>query len=543
MANFLQRVGRGFVSAWTAFKESYMLSDPSAASSDFSSQDARQLRYAVYWAFYENSAYRSVHAWAHKYKVDYGLYRYIRTIYNPAYRIGEFWKTHLWGGLLDPQAGDGQIESSALPIVAGEGVNETALRQAIAHVWKWSRWQVNKDITTLQGAVLGDAALRIVDDTTRGLIYVEVVHPSIIEDVELDAWGNVRGYTLEEERDHPEKENKTATYKEEAERAGDAVVYRTYMDGKPYAWNGRAAEWAIPYGFIPLVMIQHNNVGLDWGWSELQPAGSKLREVDDLASKLSDQVRKAVQTPFFAAGMTKPATTQGISSRDSKTYQESSTAADVPDPGREELDIFWGPEGASITPLVFQLDIENTVGYIKSILDECEKDYPELGFERLRLTGTLSGLSLRVARQPAEAKVNQRRALYDDALVRAHQMAIAIGGWRGYDQFRGFGLDSYKAGALEHSIGKRPVFAVDPMDDLEEDKLFWVTAEQAGKAGASLPAFLELQNWDEEQIAIITESEEYKTGQASRRMLLEMANGGEMGGGEEEEESQAEGEE
>jgi len=126
------------------------------------------------------------------------------------------------------------------------------------------------------------------------------------------------------------------------------------------------------------------------------------------------------------------------------------------------------------------------------------------------------------------------RDRYDDALVRAHQMAISIGGYRGYDQFAGFNLDSYKAGALEHSIGKRPVFAVDPMDDLEEDKLFWVTAEQAGKAGASLPAFLELQNWDEEQIAVITESEEFKASQASRRMMLEMASGGEMGGEEEE---------
>jgi hypothetical protein len=66
-----------------------------------------------------------------------------------------------------------------------------------------------------------------------------------------------------------------------------------------------------------------------------------------------------------------------------------------------------------------------------------------------------------------------RRAGYDSALMRAHQMAVAIGGMRGYVGYQGFSLDSYRAGALEHSIGDRPVFAIDPLDRIEEDTAFW----------------------------------------------------------------------
>jgi len=81
------------------------------------------------------------------------------------------------------------------------------------------------------------------------------------------------------------------------------------------------------------------------------------------------------------------------------------------------------------------------------------------------------------------------------------------------------------------------------MDDLEEDKLFWITAEQAGKAGAPLPAFLRLQNWDEEEIELIEGSTEYQSSQAAREMMLELPAGGELGCGSEQEkaETQAEG--
>ena len=54
-------------------------------------------------------------------------------------------------------------------------------------------------------------------------------------------------------------------------------------------------------------------------------------------------------------------------------------------------------------------------------------------------------------------------------------MALAIGGFRGYEGFDGFTLDSYAAGDLDHTIPARPVFGRDPLDDLElQEKRFTI---------------------------------------------------------------------
>src|SRR5512140_653780 len=100
-----------------AFREAYTSTDLVYDETDYGDFDGRKMRYTLYWSYYENSAYRNIHKWAHQFKSTYGLYKYTRSIYNPAYRLGEFWKAHLWGGTLDVNAGDGVSVPSALPII------------------------------------------------------------------------------------------------------------------------------------------------------------------------------------------------------------------------------------------------------------------------------------------------------------------------------------------------------------------------------------------------------------------------------------------
>ena len=134
--------------ALRAFREEYVASSEIEIE-NFIDPEARKIRYDILWAQYENTVYRSIHAWAGTYKTRYALYRYIRNIYNPAYRLGEFWKAHTWGGPLDPEAG----EEGALPI---ETTNKN-IRPPIADIWQWSNWATRKDIVTLQGAIYGDS--------------------------------------------------------------------------------------------------------------------------------------------------------------------------------------------------------------------------------------------------------------------------------------------------------------------------------------------------------------------------------------------------
>lgn len=476
-----------------AFREPDLLSNPLDFDTDFNDFDARRLRYSIYWTFYENTSYREIHTWAKRYKVDYGLYKYIRNVHNPSYRLGEFWKTHLWGGGLSVAAG----EPSAIPLLTEEDSDE--LKAAIAQVWQWSNWQIKKDVTSLYGAILGDVGLMVVDDPIREKVYLDVVHPGTIESVELDDFGNVKAYRLVEERADPANSNRTVTYAEEAFRDGDSVIYQTFLNGNLFPWNGIEAEWERPYGFIPLVLIQHNNVGLDWGWSELHPLRSKIHEVDDLVSKLDDQIRKSVDAAWLFVNIDKPDT----SPTTTETALTGTAAINRPQPGREEVPALYASEGGNAIPLVAPLDITATSEHIEKILAEIERDHPELQMDIWQAGGDTSGRALRIARQRTETKVNQRRAGYDDALRRAQQMAVAIGGEQGY--FEGFGLNSFEEGNLDHTIDKRPVFATDPLDILEEVKAKADIIDSLVKSGASIDGAAQVAGLTEEEAALLSQ--------------------------------------
>jgi hypothetical protein len=84
-----------------------------------------------------------------------------------------------------------------------------------------------------------------------------------------------------------------AVYTEACERIGESIRYATFRNGLPYDWReyaegdpnaGTLTEWTEDYGFVPLVFVQHKDIGPGWGESELQPTLSKLHEVDDLAA-------------------------------------------------------------------------------------------------------------------------------------------------------------------------------------------------------------------------------------------------------------------
>ncbi len=459
-----------------AFDFPDIVSDPLDLDADFNDWDSRRLRYDIDWGFYENTVYIEARFrnWVKSYKTKNGLYKYIRNIYNPSYRLGEFWKAHLWAGAL-----------ADIPLVFPESVNDEALTEAIMKIWLWSNWEIKKDIVSLYGSIMGDVGILIVDDMARKKVFFDVIHPGNIVKVEKDAMGNIRGYEIQEERQDPRTAREASvTYTEIAIRDGVDVVYTTLLDGKPWPWNDIGPTWSRPYGFVPMVLIQHNDVGLEWGWSEIHPGQSKFREVDDLGSKLDDQIRKITDPIWAFFGVNKPETSPTVS----EANLTGTAALNRPQPGREETSAIYGPEGGSAVPLVAPLEIEEASNQIMTIVKEIERDYPELRLMALDAEegGNISGRALRLARQPAETKVNQRRPGYCNALVRANQMAIAIAGFNGYEDFGNFDLGSFDRGLLDHSIGKMPIFAVDPLDEIELKAERAAVIKTLTDAGASI---------------------------------------------------------
>ena len=481
--------------ATIGFNESYLTSS-ATDNALWNDQGPRMSRYGILWAMYEQTAYREVHTWAKAMRKKYALYKYVRPVYNPAHRAGVFWQNHIFGGVLDAEAG----ESGAIPIAT----ENELLRAAIAELWLWSRWRVQKDILTVRGTILGDAAIRVKDDVVRGRVYLELLYPGYLYSVERDPQGNVKGYVIRKRVSHPVNQLGTVTYGEVVSRDGDKVVYETFLDGAPYAWPENldvtgtpAAVWEEPYGFVPLVLIQHNDVGLKWGWGELHAVRAKVHEIDDLASMITDQVRKTVN-PIWLMKKVQAPTSKVLTIEGARRSDDLDRRA----PGREETSTLWNaPADSSAEAVVAEIDFEGVLQHLAGLQVEIERDLVELSPDIHTASGDASGRALRVARQPVVSKVIQRRANYDSGMVAAQQMAVAIGGMRGYEGYTGFSLDSYERGDLDHSIIDRSVFEEDPLDKTEIDNAFWMAASVAVRVGVPIESYLKEAGWTDERIA------------------------------------------
>ena len=483
------------MAAITAFREPNLVLKLSKPE-DFTGFESRRNRYEILWGFYDNTVYNEIHTWARQFKLSAGLYEATRSIYSPAYRLGNFHTTHLMGGLLDPEAGDGTQEETALPIITGK----EKIRPAIANIWRWSNWQSKKTLYTRYGAVMGDSAIRVVDSVRHGKVFLEVIHPKLIKDLDKDEFGNVKAYVLEEERPDPRKgkSNNTVTYTEIVQRgAGEDVVFQTFLDNSLYPWNfdendDPMPEWVEPYGFIPFVHALHIDVGLDYGWAEMQALITKFNEINDEASKVHDLMRKELEGTFLITGMKKPATDTKI--------EGSAPSRDRPFPGREEMKNLYAPAGVTATSLSSNADINAGLATVVAQGKEIEKELPELMYDESGEIAALSGKALRIRQQPITSKIGERRVQYDSQLVAAQQMALSIGAMRKYPGFEGIG--TFKDGDFEHHIGKRPVFKVDRVDELEEDRIFWETAQIAlSIPGVEAAPYLRRQGWSDEEIS------------------------------------------
>lgn len=472
--------------AAAAFREAYVTADVIAAE-DFEDFAGRKLRYEILWALYENTAYRNIHKWAPAYRTVYGLYKYIRNIYNPTHRLVEFWKMMVWGGLLSDEA----LEVGAIPI----RTKDAKVRGAIATLWAASNFAETKELIPMWGACLGDVAIKIVDDVKNGEMRLEAVHPASLKDVVVDKRGIVQTYTIEETR-YSEGHEKDVLYTETASKVLETVRFETFADGKPFPWNGVSEAWVEPYPFIPLVPIQHNRVGLDYGWAEIHPGRSKAAEIDDLASKMNDYMRKLFD-PIWLFNFKKPKNTVDL------TGAGAAATSSRPEPGREEMPaIYASDSNAKAQALVTnEVDIASAGARVQDIIAELERDFPELQMDIWTVGGYTTGPALRTARQRVERKVIQRRPNYDRALVFAQKLAISIGGFRGYAGYETFNLESMKGTALNHSIpSDRPIFTSDASDDLAAKKSFWDIVLAAVEKKLPLDVVLADLGWSESRI-------------------------------------------
>jgi hypothetical protein len=476
MPSLFSNISRAFRFLWAA------LFAPTTADATYrrwTDHAVRSARYDFLDAFYQQTLYNGPMGVA--VREQFKAYRHIRPLYNSAGRIVDFAANHLMGGQLDPGAGDGRAVPSALPILVGPGGDEVAIRAAVASMWRASNWQVKKSLYTRWGASLGDVGLEVIADEEKGLVRLRVVHPSEVEDVTKDAYGNVRAYTLVRWEVDPEdaKGERMARYREAVTNEAGLVTYSTTRDGEPYAWPGtQGAEWESRFGFVPLVLVQNIDHGGDWGTAETMAALFRSIEMDGQGSNLSDAALKAVNGPWLLTGASLPSPAKGTRAYPDPSYPFHTTG-DPSYPGTPNLEInvdessgfpivTCNTPDAKMVPLVYPVDVAALDAHIAGIGLGVAEAYPELQVDSSKVGGVISAKALRELKKKASKKVLERRAAYDGGLERALRMGCTMGGVLGFPGFEAFDDGSFARGEMDFHVGSRSVFDADPLDLLEE---------------------------------------------------------------------------
>lgn len=439
MASFWGRVKMAAVAAYRAYSEAALIPDRDYEWDEYT---ARLFRYAFYSAYYNNTAYRSITRFANTHKQRHGLYKHVRGVYNPVARLCDLYTAKVYGGSLDMDT----LEKGAIPIAQADDT----LREAIRQVWQWSNWGTQKSTYVRTGANLGDVGLWIVDDTANARVRMEVIHPAKIKDVIYDDADNVKSVTLEYTRQDAELNNgKQFTYK----MVADGEHFATYMNGELYAYSdGMPAEWSNDYGFVPMVVARHKVLpDVTWGASAFHSSIAKIDEMNDAASLLNDQIRKVVNVIWYFAGVAAGSDLSISGQLDDGTSSSDPTAR------RDKLPAIYGPKDSAPTAMIAPLDIANTAANIQNMLSEIERDMPELSLHRIRENGQMTAPGIRAGYNDAIDRIVEARGQYDDALMRAQQMAVSIGAYRRLDGFTAYNLNSYERGDLDHYIAERPV--------------------------------------------------------------------------------------
>lgn len=426
------------------------LTTPSALSREqWESYEARLFRYLLYDLYYHNKVFTVLEYFRKQHLLERGLYKYTRGLYNPVYRYCKLAAAKCYGGALDwENMQGGAVPFDGLPVGA-EG--------AIRNLWKWSNFGATKTVYANQAVRFGDGAIKVVDDPAKGKVWLEVLHPGLIRSADIDAVGHVKAVVIEYERLDKETgrpylyrevidQERFATYRVEA--GGKAVLwaFRQDEDGRP------VAQWDNAYGFVPLVLAQAEPTGLSWGQCPYHVVIDKVDQVNDLASLLADQVRKSVNPMWYFAGV------QNI-----RQVQEQALAAGAEDPvvaeqERSTVKALVGPAGSQPHAMLVDLDISAGMAKVAALMAEIEKDLPELALHRMREFAQHSAPAVMLVFDDVLDRLEELRGNLDAPLLRAHQMALTMGGVNKYEGFERFGLEDYDRGNLDFQIAQRPIF-------------------------------------------------------------------------------------
>lgn len=461
--------------------------------------------YKLLRSYYDNSLFDKYNSatWE-AYKAGYNLYRYIRPIRNPVWRLVQFYIDNIYPGMLveDEDEMDNGVPS-AMPFTQKV---TPQVKSAVAQIWQWSNWEANKAIYVETGASVGDVFLEIVDDLEHGTVYIDIVWPGFVSGLDLDKAGNVKAYTLQYQS---YDDDGPYTFRKEVDQSS----FRYYRNDQLYQ------EIENIYTFVPGVWVNHHSTKTIHGAPAMASGLQvKIDELNNLVSQAHDQVRKVLQSPTVLA-TSNPGGIKKLFNQDKRGATSEFDPTKSSD--NESVLLFTAGADTKAQPLLAMLDLAGTQGLIDSQELEIKNDNPELGyFDFLKEMTAATGPAIERMLGHVKGPLYKAMSNYDRGIIAALQMCMTIGGLRGY--FPSFNLDSFKKGDLYLKFKPRPILTPTRLEIAQEEQAEWTaTGIAVQNAGVPLEWYLKhVKGYTDQQIAELTAVQDAQAAKIERAQML-----------------------
>lgn len=365
---------------------------------------SRQVRYYLYERYYANDIFTTLNQFKETYKKQNNYYKYIRSIYNPVYRIVEGFVAATYGSPIDIE----NLDVGALAVIT----DDLRLRDDISNLLQVSQFNRHKSLYGRFAAKYGDSFLKVVDDVDKGTVTIEVVDPRLVETV--IRMGDDIVYARITYDDLDMETGRYTTYTEEY----TLDTIRIYNDVTPFGIGevtGKLIdEYPNLYGFIPIEHARFKDNGSHYGVNSFFALQSKIDEINDTASLLNDNIRNTVQQLYHAKGVNKG----GLSSNNNE-------------PTRDDIKIIYTRADAQIIPITNSLNIEGVLSNIDRMQEEIDRDTPVLSLHKLRDMSVVTAPAARAMYTDAVNQILEVQSNLDTPLERIIVKALAISTFRG----------------------------------------------------------------------------------------------------------------
>lgn len=408
---------------------------------------------------------------------------------TPARRVVEFYTGAIWPGALP----------GALPI----STENDRIIDPIHQVWLWSNWATKKQLAIRRFAIFGDMILKIArrdrvigEDgleviTEPSSVFIEVINPKHVPEggLILDERGNVTYIRIDVPKTRLNDSGTAVTAYTHTE-IWDRQTYRRYEHSQGF--NAKISAMGLPLEEVPL-----EEFGIDFVPFVYAPFCS----IDDLArgvgaytlalEKIDEVNRMTTRLHYLLFRYNKSIWALASNMVDSAgrpiVVSLEEDAGGVMSLGDDE--VLKLPGNATLESLVPGLAYDQYLAAIEGQAAELERDLPELAYSRLREKGELSGRAINLLLGDAIARAIEARGNAEDALVRAHKIALTMGQAAGLFE----NIGTYEAGDYDHAFIERPIIRTTELDRAEVSKAY-------RDQGLALETTLARAGWQKEEI-------------------------------------------